>query len=122
MLVTPINHTYTADHVLSAPSHNNIIKVVKIVNTHTHTSLACCGVQIALQDADARRVGTLESSSVWCFQGCYCVALVENTSFKNFGVICWSPPPSALPGKLSMNKRDSIRINSAKGISSVDLQ
>ena len=31
----------------------------------------------------------------------------ENTSFKSSGVIFWSPPPSSLPGELSMDKRDS---------------
>ena len=45
--------------------------------------------------------------SLWCFQGFYCLAFAENASFKSFGVICWSPPPSALPGELSMYKQDS---------------
>jgi hypothetical protein len=34
------------------------------------------------------------------------VAFAENTSFKSFGVIFWSLPPSLLLGELSMDKRD----------------
>jgi hypothetical protein len=31
----------------------------------------------------------------------------KNASFKSSDVICWSLPPSSLPGELSMEKRDS---------------
>ena len=37
----------------------------------------------------------------------YHVAAAENALFKSSGVICWSPPPSSLSGKFSMDKRDS---------------
>ena len=43
----------------------------------------------------------------WRFQAMHCVDFVENALFKSSGVICWSPPPSSLPGELSMDKRDS---------------
>jgi hypothetical protein len=35
------------------------------------------------------------------------MTFAENASFKSSGVIYWSPPPSSLPGELSMDKRDS---------------
>jgi hypothetical protein len=57
-------------------------------------------------------------SQMWCCKIPYGVrlyglcgfselGLAENAPFKSSGVICWSPPPSSLPDKLSMNKRDS---------------
>ncbi len=38
----------------------------------------------------------------------YCVDLGGKAPFKSSGITCWSPPPSSLPGELSMDKRDSI--------------
>ena len=35
------------------------------------------------------------------------MAFAENILFVSSGVIYWSPPPSSLPGELSMDKRDS---------------
>ena len=49
--------------------------------------------------------GTIGSFVV--FSRFYCLAFTENASFKSYGIICWSPPPSLLPGKLLINKRDS---------------
>ena len=40
----------------------------------------------------------------------------ENASFKSYGVICWSPHPSSLPGKLSTAKRDSDGFFSARKV------
>ena len=42
------------------------------------------------------------------FLGMFCrVAFAENALFKSYGIICWSLPPSWLPGELSMDKQDS---------------
>ena len=35
------------------------------------------------------------------------VAFAENSLFKSYGIICWSPLPSLLPNKLLIDKQDS---------------
>ena len=44
---------------------------------------------------------------VTVFQGFCRVTFAENASFKSYGIICWSLPPSSLPNDVSMDKRDS---------------
>ena len=42
-----------------------------------------------------------------CFQRIHCVYFVENTLFKGYGDIWWSPLPSSLLDQLSVDQRDS---------------
>ena len=54
--------------------------------------------------------------SLWCFQRFYRLAFPENALFKSYGVICWSPLPSSLPGEFSTAKRDSDGFFSARKV------
>ena len=36
--------------------------------------------------------------------------VADHASFKSSGIICWSLLPSAFPGKLSVDKRDSVSV------------
>ena len=53
-----------------------------------------------------------------CFLGS-CAAFTENVLFENCGIICWSPPPSLLPGQLSMDKRGSNGFFSTRKVHTV---
>jgi hypothetical protein len=46
-------------------------------------------------------------SQMLCYKVPYGVSIVCIVYIKSSGIIYWSPPPSSLPDKLSMNKKDS---------------
>ena len=44
--------------------------------------------------------------SSWFFLGFCRKAFAENTSFESYGIICWSPTSSFVPGERLMDKHD----------------